>query len=874
MNILSELPRTNTTAGAKFFFRGPDKFRICGVTYGTFKPNDGSDYPAPDRVAEDCAKMRAAGINTVRIYTAPPRYVLDEAARQGLGVIVGLAWTQHVCFLDDRRLTAQIRRQVRRDAGACADHPAVLAFAIGNEIPAQIVRWHGAQRIERFLRQLYDDVKRVAPRALVTYVNYPPTDYLDLSFLDFVCFNVFLHRPEDFRAYLAKLQNIAGNRPLVLTELGLDSIREGAEAQAQFLDWQLREAFTGGAAGVCVFSWTDDWYRGGHQIEDWAFGLVDAARNPKPAYEAVRTRFGSLPFDPESQDRWPGVSVVICAYNAADTLEDCLSSLQRLRYPDYEVIVINDGSRDATPEIAARYPVRLISVPNGGLSAARNLGLRAATGEIVAYTDADTRVDEDWLAYLVQPFLTADVVGVGGPNVVPPDDGWVAQCVARSPGGPTHVLLNDTVAEHIPGCNMAFRKWALEEIGGFDPTYIKAGDDVDICWRLQARGWHLAFSPAALVWHHHRNSARAYWRQQVGYGEGESFLAQRHQEKFNERGLTRWQGRIYSPLPAYRSLFKSVIYHGRWGSAAFPSIYQGGLDNWNCLPQMMEWQVMTMLALLGSLVKWWLLPVALAGLGATLWRCIAHALETNIDSLSPVGRDAPAGRIDRLRYRAMIAWLHYLQPWARLRGQIKGHFNNAQLTEENARLIGSAPLLSVRGVWLLLAGRLETTYWDSRYTGIEDYLQSLRAACQSAFSTVRCDEGWQQEYDLRIQAGFICSFDLKTTAEDHGGLNRLFRVCLRLHRPWSLIMALLAIAGIFGYSLHARFTHWLAPVVFMLNLAAVLILREISRRGGQVIALTEAVSGQFNLHSIPADQPEPVKEPAPAEEMGPAFEEQ
>src|SRR5262249_30601646 len=154
--------------------------------------------------------------------------------------------------------------------------------------------------------------------------NYPTTDYLDLPFLDFVCFNVFLHREADFKAYLAKLQNLAGNRPLVLTELGMDSIREGEEAQARFLDWQLHEAFAGGAAGVCVFSWTDDWYRGGHQIEDWAFGLVDASREPKPALQAVRERFTRAPFETEAQRDWPKVSVVVCAYNAADTLNDCL----------------------------------------------------------------------------------------------------------------------------------------------------------------------------------------------------------------------------------------------------------------------------------------------------------------------------------------------------------------------------------------------------------------------------------------------------------------------------------------------------------------------------------------------------------------------
>src|SRR5207244_2296104 len=100
---------------------------------------------------------------------------------------------------------------------------------------------------------------------------------------------------------------------------------------------------------------------------------------------------------------WPRVSVVVCAYNAADTIGDCLDSLSALTYPDAEIIVVNDGSRDATGEIARRYPaVRLIEVANGGLSAARNIGLQHATGEIVAYTDADVRVDPDWLTYLVQ----------------------------------------------------------------------------------------------------------------------------------------------------------------------------------------------------------------------------------------------------------------------------------------------------------------------------------------------------------------------------------------------------------------------------------------------------------------------------------------
>src|SRR5262249_5521898 len=158
------------------------------------------------------------------------------------------------------------------------------------------------------------------------------------------------------------------------------------------------------ACGAVAFSWTDEWWRGGFDVEDWAFGLVDRQRQLKPAAAAVARAFADAPFPREQQENWPGVSVVVCAYNAADTIEDCLPSLERRIYRNVEFISINAGSRDRTGELARRYPgVRVIDIPNGGLSNARNVGLAQATREIVAYTDADTRVDPDWLTYLVQP---------------------------------------------------------------------------------------------------------------------------------------------------------------------------------------------------------------------------------------------------------------------------------------------------------------------------------------------------------------------------------------------------------------------------------------------------------------------------------------
>src|SRR2546426_10332551 len=88
------------------------------------------------------------------------------------------------------------------------------------------------------------------------------------------------------------------------------------------------------------------------------------------------------------------------------------------------------------------------------------------------------------LSYLAATFLSTSHAGVGGPNLAPPGDGPIAECVARAPGGPVHVLLTDSEAEHIPGCNMAFRKTCLEAIGGVDPPIRTARDDGGGCWRV------------------------------------------------------------------------------------------------------------------------------------------------------------------------------------------------------------------------------------------------------------------------------------------------------------------------------------------------------------------------------------------------------
>src|SRR5262249_45971341 len=166
---------------------------VKGVTYGPFRPNgSGEDVPDPAAAIRDLHQIAAAGFNAVRVYTVPPRWLLDAAANQGLRVMVGLPWEQHVAFLDERARRRSIEQRVREGVRATRGHPALLAYAVGNEIPASIVRWYGARRVERFLDRLVDAVRDEDPGAVVTYVNYPTTTYLHVASVARVRLNIYL----------------------------------------------------------------------------------------------------------------------------------------------------------------------------------------------------------------------------------------------------------------------------------------------------------------------------------------------------------------------------------------------------------------------------------------------------------------------------------------------------------------------------------------------------------------------------------------------------------------------------------------------------------------------------------------------------------
>lgn len=230
------LQNNRVSIKGKFLYIGEQKFYVKGVTYGTFTPDkNGLQFPEWAVVKKDFALIAKHGFNSVRTYTLPPQYLLELALQYDLKIMVGLPWEQHITFLDTTKRRKDIIQRVKEGVLLCNKHPAILCYTIGNEIPSGIVRWYGKTEIEGFLKLLYKVVKQVDQEALVTYVNYPTTEYLDLSFLDFDCFNVYLETPEKLRGYISRLHNLCGERPLVLAEIGLDSLRNGEEHQANVL---------------------------------------------------------------------------------------------------------------------------------------------------------------------------------------------------------------------------------------------------------------------------------------------------------------------------------------------------------------------------------------------------------------------------------------------------------------------------------------------------------------------------------------------------------------------------------------------------------------------------------------------------------------
>lgn len=546
----------------KFFRSGTRRVFLRMVTYGPFPGG------WEEKMSDDFGRIKEAGFEAIRLYQWPSRVLLDAAEAAGLWVFAGIKWPQAQDFFRSGTL---IDAEVGIGFGLANDgeHPALAGVFVANEVPADLARWMGPARVRRALEELIALGKQLQPELIWCYGNYPQTEYLEPGNADITAMNVYLENEEDYRAYLRRLNHIAGDRPVLISEFGLDSRRNGTARQAETLAWAIQASRESGAAGITIYAWSDRWQNAGTEVLDWDFGLTDRSGADKPALVSVsRALAKPVPADLAGSS----FSVIICTRNGAERIGNCLRAVTAMQGAEFEIIVVDDGSQDGTSALIARdFPrVKLLQLDPCGLSAARNAGAGAASGEVLAFTDDDCQPDRDWLLQLSRCFADG-WDAAGGPNLPPPPTERSAAVVAAAPGAASHVMLDDAEAEHVPGCNLAVRRSVFFAIGGFDPLFHTAGDDVDFCWRLGDNGYRIGFSASAFVWHHRRSSLSGYLRQQSGYGRAEAMLMKKHPRRFSPSGDAIWRGVIYSG-GAVRVAGDAVIYHGPMGMAGYQGV--------------------------------------------------------------------------------------------------------------------------------------------------------------------------------------------------------------------------------------------------------------------------------------------------------------
>jgi len=345
---------------------------------------------------------------------------------------------------------------------------------------------------------------------------------------------------------------------------------------------------------------------------------------------------------------------------------------------------------------------------------------------------------------------------------------------------------------------MAFNRKALLRLGGFDPIYRAAGDDVDICWRFQDAGYVIGFSPAAVVWHFRRNTVAAYCKQQRGYGKAEALVYAKHPFRFNFFGQAKWLGRIYGDLSASLLISRRpVIYSGVFGRGLFQTMYEPPSSLTALLPLTFEWSAASLVLALAGIAGggWlWLLTVPLL---ATWVVCVTGALQ------APIDKRFSGFNLTGVRARALAALLIYLGPllrgWERIKWRVKEMRAQTHIgfieTEQRARIR-----------WRERAFHL--SYWSETGTEKEVLLGGLTDFLVPQKYLVAADTGWSN-WDLKIARG-LCSRCLVTVCtENHGSSKRLLRVrcALRLsHLALFLLRsyaALTAFALILGWPLVA-----------------------------------------------------------------------
>ena len=254
-----------------------------------------------------------------------------------------------------------------------------------------------------------------------------------------------------------------------------------------------------------------------------------------------------------SVDALPSVSVVVAVLNGEQTIGDCIKALLRTDYPDgrREIVIVDNGSTDRTVDIIRRAPVTFLRENRRGVPYARNRGIEACKGEIVAFTDADCIPTIGWLRELVAPFERDEVGGVAGEILPYPPATAAERHAARIRHLSPQRYLGRPILPFAVTANLAFRREVFERVGLFDPDLPRGGESTDFCTRFfRETGLLLEYAPRAALFHRHRATALELFKQHWSYGRGHAYLYIKYRDEL------RWG--VRETATTYRDLFATL----------------------------------------------------------------------------------------------------------------------------------------------------------------------------------------------------------------------------------------------------------------------------------------------------------------------------
>ncbi len=230
---------------------------------------------------------------------------------------------------------------------------------------------------------------------------------------------------------------------------------------------------------------------------------------------------------------FPFVSVIVAAYNSADTIERCVRHLLELDYPGYEVIVVDNNSTDNTPQLAQKFPITFLTEKKPGWPAARNTAIQLSQARYVANIDADCFAERDWLKNLMRVLLSDERIGgVVGRTKVEPGRTLVQQFYAASDPFNLEGKLHRGW-EFVPwgGGNNAYRREVFEKIGYYDSDRYKSGADPEFHQRMKRLSdYTMRYVPDALIWHVARGTLKELFAVSAKYSFNGRQRALRHAE--------------------------------------------------------------------------------------------------------------------------------------------------------------------------------------------------------------------------------------------------------------------------------------------------------------------------------------------------------